>query len=201
MTLFSRQVPSTTWTMASAMPRFGGKVGIDCTAKMPEEEGAPGNGRPTCVMSPEVKELVKPSMGQPRILLISGSISHATMQVANAIRSPVRQAAPFTCGWCAILGIAVRAALLLQWGLIAGVGGFRRSGWPGWSTFIWITVALTGVRTLGMSANRFIHRKEDAANPRTRGRTCQGLVTPLDVIGLAVVGTGVSSTQVAAQTP
>jgi 4-hydroxybenzoate polyprenyltransferase len=66
------------------------------------------------------------------------------------------------------------------------------SGWPGWSTFIWITVALTGVRTLGMSANRFIHRKEDASNPRTKGRHLpQGLVTPLDVIGLAVVGTGV----------
>ena len=52
--------------------------------------------------------------------------------------------------------------------------------------------ALTGVRTLGMSANRFIHRKEDATNPRTKGRHLPlGLVTPLDVIGLAVVGTGV----------
>ena len=66
------------------------------------------------------------------------------------------------------------------------------SGWPGWSVFIWITVALTGVRTLGMSANRVIHRKEDAVNPRTRSRHLpQGLLRPLDVIGLALVGTGV----------
>ncbi len=66
------------------------------------------------------------------------------------------------------------------------------SGWPGWSNFIWITVALTGVRTLGMSANRIVHRKEDAANPRTRGRHIpQGLVRPAEVIGLAVTGTGV----------
>ena len=66
------------------------------------------------------------------------------------------------------------------------------SGWPGWSVFIWITVALTGVRTLGMSANRFVHRKEDAANPRTRGRHIpQGLVRPAEVVGLAVAGTGV----------
>ena len=66
------------------------------------------------------------------------------------------------------------------------------SGWPGWSVFIWITVALTGVRTLGMSANRYVHRKEDAANPRTRGRHLpQGLIRPAEVVGLAVVGTGV----------
>ena len=66
------------------------------------------------------------------------------------------------------------------------------SGWPGWSVFIWITVALTGVRTLGMSANRYVHRKEDAVNPRTRGRHLpQGLIRPAEVVGLAVVGTGV----------
>ena len=66
------------------------------------------------------------------------------------------------------------------------------SGWPGWSDFIWITVALTGVRTLGMSANRFIHRKEDADNPRTRNRHIpRGLVKPAEVVALAVVGTGV----------
>ena len=42
-------------------------------------------------------------------------------------------------------------------------------GWPGWGTFIWITMAMGGARTLGMSANRLIHRKEDAKNPRTAG--------------------------------
>ena len=65
-------------------------------------------------------------------------------------------------------------------------------GWPGWSVFIWITVALTGVRTLGMSANRLIHRKEDIANPRTANRYLPtGLLKPWEVFGLMVLGTGV----------
>ena len=65
-------------------------------------------------------------------------------------------------------------------------------GWPGWSVFIWITVALTGVRTLGMSANRFLHRKEDMANPRTADRHLpKGLLKPWEVLGLMVIGTGV----------
>ncbi|MEE8466294.1 MAG: 4-hydroxybenzoate octaprenyltransferase [Dehalococcoidia bacterium] len=65
-------------------------------------------------------------------------------------------------------------------------------GWPGWSVFIWITVALTGVRTLGMAANRFIHRKEDVENPRTANRHLpKGLLKPWEVFGLMVVGTGV----------
>ena len=65
-------------------------------------------------------------------------------------------------------------------------------GWPGWSVFIWITVALTGVRTLGMAANRFIHRKEDVLNPRTANRHLpQGLLKPWEVFGLMVIGTGV----------
>ena len=62
-------------------------------------------------------------------------------------------------------------------------------GWPGWSVFIWITVALTGVRTLGMAANRFFHRKEDALNPRTANRHLpRGLLKPWEVFGLMVVG-------------
>lgn len=62
-------------------------------------------------------------------------------------------------------------------------------GWPGWSVFIWITVALTGVRTLGMAANRFLHRKEDVHNPRTANRHLpQGLLKPWEVFGLMVVG-------------
>ncbi|MBO20721.1 MAG: 4-hydroxybenzoate octaprenyltransferase [Chloroflexi bacterium] len=64
-------------------------------------------------------------------------------------------------------------------------------GWPGWSIFIWITVALSGVRTLGMAANRFIHRKEDVANPRTANRHLpQGLLKPWEMLGLMLVGTG-----------
>ncbi len=62
-------------------------------------------------------------------------------------------------------------------------------GWPGWSVFIWITMALTGVRTLGMAANRFLHRKEDVQNPRTANRHLPtGLLKPGEVFGLMVIG-------------
>ena len=65
-------------------------------------------------------------------------------------------------------------------------------GWPGWSTFIWITVALTGVRTLGMLANRLVHAKEDAVNPRTLNRHIpRGLLRPREVLGMMVLSTGV----------
>ncbi len=65
-------------------------------------------------------------------------------------------------------------------------------GWPGWSTFIWITVALTGVRTLGMSANRLVHAKEDSVNPRTMNRHMpRGLLKSREVLGMMVVSTGV----------
>ena len=65
-------------------------------------------------------------------------------------------------------------------------------GWPGWSVFIWITVALTGVRTLGMAANRFLHRKEDVHNPRTANRHLpKGLLKPWEVFGLMVLGSAV----------
>ena len=43
-------------------------------------------------------------------------------------------------------------------------------GWPTWSQFTWITVAMAAARTLAMSSNRLIHRKEDATNPRTAER-------------------------------
>ena len=42
---------------ASAVPRFGSKVGIDATAKLPEE-GRTREWPPDVVMSPEIKELV-----------------------------------------------------------------------------------------------------------------------------------------------
>ena len=65
-------------------------------------------------------------------------------------------------------------------------------GWPTWSTFIWITVAMAGARTLAMSANRLIHRKEDAANPRTANRHIpRGLLSPRDVIAMMVVAAAV----------
>ena len=65
-------------------------------------------------------------------------------------------------------------------------------GWPGWSTFIWITVAMAGARTLAMSANRLIHRREDAANPRTSDRHLpKGLLKPWEVGLMMAVSTGI----------
>ena len=61
--------------------------------------------------------------------------------------------------------------------------------WPGWSTFIWINVAMFGARTLGMAANRLVHAKEDAANPRTRDRHLPaGLLKSREVAVMAIAG-------------
>ena len=112
------------------------------------------------------------------------------MQAANVIRAPLVKLPRY-------LGVvriweSLYALPFCYIGMMLASVDSGGNGWPGWSDFIWITVALTGVRTLGMSANRIVHRKEDAANPRTRGRHIpQGLVRPAEVIGLAVIGTGV----------
>ena len=112
------------------------------------------------------------------------------MQVTNAIRGPLVKLPHYL--WVVRIWESLYALPFCYMGMMLASVDSGGSGWPGWSVFIWITVALTGVRTLGMSANRFIHRKEDSINPRTKGRHLPlGLVTPLDVIALAVVGTGV----------
>lgn len=49
-----------------------------------------------------------------------------------------------------------------------------RKGWPGWGVFIWVTLAMVGARTAGMTLNRLVDRAIDTKNPRTRNR---GLVT------------------------
>ena len=65
-------------------------------------------------------------------------------------------------------------------------------GWPGSSIFIWITVAMFGARTLGMSTNRLVHRKEDLANPRTADRHLpRGLLKPWEVLMMMAVSTGI----------
>ena len=46
-------------------------------------------------------------------------------------------------------------------------------GWPGWWTFIWVSVAMAAARTAGMSLNRLIDRHVDARNPRTANRPLQ----------------------------
>jgi len=61
-------------------------------------------------------------------------------------------------------------------------------GWPGWSKFIWITVAMVAARTLAMSANRLVDRELDAHNPRTMNRPLpRGLVSSQAVAVYAAV--------------
>src|SRR6185295_2009422 len=44
------------------------------------------------------------------------------------------------------------------------------NGLPDWRQLLWITVAMVGARSAGMTFNRIIDRDVDAANPRTAGR-------------------------------
>lgn len=43
-------------------------------------------------------------------------------------------------------------------------------GWPRFSLFFWVTVAMVSFRTFSMAVNRFIDRDIDAKNPRTLSR-------------------------------
>ena len=61
-------------------------------------------------------------------------------------------------------------------------------GWPGWSQFSWITVAMVAARTFGMSVNRLVDRHIDSGNPRTAGRHLPaGLLSARDVAALAAL--------------
>ncbi len=63
-------------------------------------------------------------------------------------------------------------------------------GWPTWSQFAWITVAMVSARTLGMSANRMIDRHIDGRNPRTAMRHLPaGKLRFSDMTVLAVAAT------------
>ena len=65
-------------------------------------------------------------------------------------------------------------------------------GLPGWREFAWITVAMIGARTFGMSANRIVDRHIDARNPRNAGRHLPaGLLSAADMAALAVLSLGV----------
>jgi 4-hydroxybenzoate polyprenyltransferase len=53
----------------------------------------------------------------------------------------------------------------------AYVGAFLAvDGWPGLANMLWITVAMTGARTLAMALNRLVDADLDARNPRTASR-------------------------------
>ncbi len=65
-------------------------------------------------------------------------------------------------------------------------------GLPELDDFVWITVAMVGARTLGMSANRVIDRHIDAGNPRTAMRHLpQGLLGARDMYALSAVSAAV----------
>lgn len=62
-------------------------------------------------------------------------------------------------------------------GLVLGSGGWPR-GWD----LLWVTLAMVGARTAGMSANRLFDAKIDAANPRTSSRLIpSGRIRPFSV--------------------
>jgi 4-hydroxybenzoate polyprenyltransferase len=61
-------------------------------------------------------------------------------------------------------------------------------GWPGWRTFIWITVAMASARTFAFAINRLADRVYDARNPRTSSRALpRGRINPRTVGALAGV--------------
>jgi 4-hydroxybenzoate polyprenyltransferase len=65
-------------------------------------------------------------------------------------------------------------------------------GWPGWSDMVWITVAMTGARTLAMALNRLVDAELDARNPRTASRELPtGALTRVQVIGLSAAALAV----------
>lgn len=63
-------------------------------------------------------------------------------------------------------------------------------GWPTWSQFFWITVAMAAARTMAMGTNRLADRWIDARNPRTANRP---LVKGSISVRTAVIGTFVAA--------
>jgi 4-hydroxybenzoate polyprenyltransferase len=65
-------------------------------------------------------------------------------------------------------------------------------GWPGWAEVFWITLAMTGARTLAMALNRLLDAELDARNPRTAGRELpSGALSRGQVVALSAVSLGV----------
>jgi 4-hydroxybenzoate polyprenyltransferase len=60
--------------------------------------------------------------------------------------------------------------------------------WPGIGDMLWVTVAMTGARTLAMALNRLVDAELDARNPRTATRELpSGALTRVQVAALAAV--------------
>ncbi|MEX0850805.1 MAG: UbiA-like polyprenyltransferase [Gaiellaceae bacterium] len=75
----------------------------------------------------------------------------------------------------------------------AYVGAFLAAdAWPGLAETFWVTVAMTGARTLAMALNRFVDAELDARNPRTALRELPtGALTQLQVIALSALALAV----------
>jgi 4-hydroxybenzoate polyprenyltransferase len=71
----------------------------------------------------------------------------------------------------------------------AYVGAFLAAdAWPGLANVAWITIAMVGARTLGMSLNRLVDAELDARNPRTAMRELpSGALTRAQVLLLCLV--------------
>ena len=63
-------------------------------------------------------------------------------------------------------------------------------GWPTWSQFFWITVAMAAARTLAMGANRLADRWIDARNPRTADRPLVKGSISLRTAGIGTISAG-----------
>jgi 4-hydroxybenzoate polyprenyltransferase len=61
-------------------------------------------------------------------------------------------------------------------------------GWPDWLLFLWVLVAMVGMRTFGMAANRLIDAEIDARNPRTASRAVPaGLISRRVMLGYMTI--------------
>lgn len=62
-------------------------------------------------------------------------------------------------------------------------------GWPGWRTFLLVSLAMVGARTAAMAVNRVVDARIDAMNPRTAGREIpSGKLTRWDGVAVALGG-------------
>lgn len=75
----------------------------------------------------------------------------------------------------------------------AYVGAFLAAeAWPGLAEMFWVTVAMTGARTLAMALNRLVDAELDSRNPRTALRELpSGTLTQFHVVALSAVALAV----------
>ncbi len=61
-------------------------------------------------------------------------------------------------------------------------------GWPGWGKFFWVSLAMVGIRSFAMTANRILDVEFDKKNPRTATRPLvTGELSTKSAVAFAVV--------------